>query len=634
MTEKALTSVSPTKPSRAFRLIAILSKIMRVSVEPTQPRAVQILCLYGFSAIAIIVATVFGLVNLKSSSTLVGAGELVFAYFAILNILIFRLHSRLEIASSIVLTGAVALIALIVIHGGIAGSGAFWAFVFPITAYLITNQKLGFLWSMFFISTIALIGVLDAKGYIQAYYSPIAIRQLVVSLVTITVLVMIYELIAARSRELVIQQASDLVAASEKLQNEGRSRHTAQEQMAKLLERYNKRNTILEKLKLAMAKLLEDVQHEKFKAEQVSIRDEALVSSIGESILSTDINGIITMANEQAAKLLEIDQKKLVGMVVFDAFQCIDRDGRQLLSDQRIEFSAFVSSKVLNATYTVLRQNHTKFEAAFTASPLIVQGKPQGTVLAIRDRTKEAEVDKAKTEFVSLASHQLRTPLTSINWYLEMILEDKSGQLSEEQREYFEEVYSSSRRMSELVGALLNVSRIDLGSFKVEVKPTDIVEVAENAIAEIDSIIRQHHQTLEKNLAAGMPKFNLDPQLTYIIFQNLLSNAAKYTPDGGKITLSVGLEGEYILITVSDNGYGIPQKQQPKIFTKLFRADNVMKQIPDGTGLGLYIVKAIVEQAGGTISFNSEENKGTTFIVKLPKSGMTTRVGKAITAQS
>ena len=122
-------------------------------------------------------------------------------------------------------------------------------------------------------------------------------------------------------------------------------------------------------------------------------------------------------------------------------------------------------------------------------------------------------------------------------------------------------------------------------------------------------------------------KYMADPDLTRIAFQNLVSNAVKYTPDEGTVTIDVKREGDMIALTVADTGYGIPQHQQDKIFSKLFRADNVRSKITEGTGLGLYIIKSIVEEVGGTVSFKSTEGKGTTFFIKLPASGMSSRGG-------
>ncbi|MFA4922779.1 MAG: HAMP domain-containing sensor histidine kinase [Ignavibacteriaceae bacterium] len=282
-----------------------------------------------------------------------------------------------------------------------------------------------------------------------------------------------------------------------------------------------------------------------------------------------------------------------------------------------------------------------------------------GFVGAEEDITKEKEVDRAKSEFVSLASHQLRTPLSTVNWYTEMLLTGDAGKLNEEQRKYLEEAYKGNQRMVVLVNALLNVSRMELGTFVVEPEPTDVVLLARSVIDEQKPQTEAKKIKLSEKYAKDLPLINADPKLLRIVFQNLLSNSVKYTPDKGKIGFDIlvakkgdevggkKVKEDSIAIVVSDSGYGIPAAQQEKIFTKLFRADNVREKDTDGTGLGLYIVKAIVDHSGGLIWFESpssaafddkatagkEENKGTTFYVTLSLSGMKKKEGtKALTS--
>ncbi len=253
-------------------------------------------------------------------------------------------------------------------------------------------------------------------------------------------------------------------------------------------------------------------------------------------------------------------------------------------------------------------------------------------LLLVEDTTKEKAVDKAKTEFVSLASHQLRTPLSAVNWYTEMLLAGDAGKLNEKQKEYLDEVHIGSQRMAAIVNALLDVSRLELGIFMVEPESTDIVVLAKSAIDEQKNQIDEKKLKLLPHFATDIPKINADPKLLHMVFQNLLSNAVKYTPEGGSIEFSISLDKEngQVHIQVADTGYGIPKNQQDKIFTKLFRADNVRKIDTEGTGLGLYIVKSIIEHTEGTIRFESEENKGTTFYLTLPIEGMKKKEGTKV----
>ncbi len=249
-------------------------------------------------------------------------------------------------------------------------------------------------------------------------------------------------------------------------------------------------------------------------------------------------------------------------------------------------------------------------------------------------------IDKAKTEFVSLASHQLRTPLSSVNWYTEMLLAGDAGKINDEQKKYLDEIYIGNQRMVALVNALLNVSRLELGTFSVEPVEMDVVETAHSVINELKPQIIERKLEV-KETHKDITKIIADPKLMRIVLQNLLSNAVKYTPEKGIVTIDIKniIKGDQIsgqkvdlngiVITVCDSGYGIPDGDKDKMFGKLFRAENVREMDTEGTGLGLYIVKSIIDHAGGKIWFESELNKGTTFYVFLPLEGMKKKEGSA-----
>jgi signal transduction histidine kinase len=278
-----------------------------------------------------------------------------------------------------------------------------------------------------------------------------------------------------------------------------------------------------------------------------------------------------------------------------------------------------ISTKNIADTIYHARKDKSRFPLAIMVTPVTLEKKVIGTIKVFRDITNEHQIDRAKTEFVSLASHQLRTPLSTVSWYTEMLLEGNIGCLNEKQKKYLTEVYRGNQRMIELVNALLDVSRLELGTFTIEPKPVDIVKLAKSVI---------HEQTPQMDyrkikfsfLPEKIPIIDADPKLIRMIVQNILSNAIKYTPEGGKVEASISLaDKKNIIFKVSDSGYGIPKNQQDKIFTKLFRADNVREKDTDGTGLGLYIVKSVVENSGGKIWFESTREKpGTTFFVTLP----------------
>ncbi len=259
--------------------------------------------------------------------------------------------------------------------------------------------------------------------------------------------------------------------------------------------------------------------------------------------------------------------------------------------------------------------------------------------------SKQKEISRAKTDFVALAAHQLRTPLSIIKWYSDYLLSGDAGKFNAEQDKYIKEIFHSNQRLIDLVNSLLDASRIDMGTFIIEPKPTDIIERAETALTKFYPQITKKKIKFEKQYD-DFGLINLDPRLIQIVFENIISNAVEYTPEEGKIRLIVKKTDKNIFIKISDTGYGIPREEQPKIFTELFRGDLARKIQADGSGLGLYIVKAVVDKSGGKIWFESpsldllleedqeiseftldKQNMGTTFFITIPLKGMKPKTG-------
>lgn len=239
------------------------------------------------------------------------------------------------------------------------------------------------------------------------------------------------------------------------------------------------------------------------------------------------------------------------------------------------------------------------------------------------------ELDKAKTEFISIASHQLRTPLTGIKWFLEMLIKGEIGKLSSDQLNTLKQINSSNERLIDLVNALLNISRIESGRLIIDPVPTDLVKLVRSVIEELKPIYQKRHQDLVFTSGKDIPQnISIDPNLIRHVYMNLLTNAIKYTQDNGKINIEITKDESSIISKVSDNGYGIPENLKHRIFQKFFRAENVIKRETDGTGLGLYLVKAVVESSGGSITFDSQENIGTTFVLRLPLKGSIVKEGE------
>jgi signal transduction histidine kinase len=245
----------------------------------------------------------------------------------------------------------------------------------------------------------------------------------------------------------------------------------------------------------------------------------------------------------------------------------------------------------------------------------------------IDDATKELKesndklkaLDEAKDEFVSMASHQLRTPLTSIKGYLSMVLEGDAGEITETQKTMLGQAFFSSQRMVYLISDLLNVSRLKTGKFIIESKPVYLPNVVESEIQQLVEGANAKNLTLSFTKPKEFSTLNLDEMKLRQVIMNFTDNAIYYTPAGGKITIELKETAKSVEFTVKDTGIGVPKEQQHKLYTKFYRADNARKTRPDGTGLGLFMAKKVIIAQGGSMIFNSKEGVGSTFGFSFPK---------------
>jgi PAS domain S-box-containing protein len=355
--------------------------------------------------------------------------------------------------------------------------------------------------------------------------------------------------------------------------------------------------------------------------EESKVKDDAILESVGDGLIAVDNDRKIMLINKVASDLLAWETKDLVGKVITE-LRLEDEKGNLIPLEKRPTTIALKTGEVTRVVYFFVKNDKTRFPLAITVTPIKLNGKTIGLIEIIRDITKEKEIDRAKTEFVSLAAHQLRTPLTTISWYTEMILNGDRGQVTPEQKKYLEEISKGNQTMIKLVNTLLNVSRLELGTLNIESEPIQLEDLAESVWEELRPEIFSKNLILEKNYDPSLPTIMADPKLVRMIFQNILGNAVKYVGVAGKISLDISRQNQNALIKVWNNGLSIPKEAQPKIFTKLFRDDLAKEREPDGNGLGLYIVKSILENSGGKVWFDSLEDKGTTFYVTIPLAGM------------
>ena len=343
----------------------------------------------------------------------------------------------------------------------------------------------------------------------------------------------------------------------------------------------------------------------------------------------TNKNGDVELINRQAEVMIGWSLAEVVGKKWYEVAPLQDEKGNVIPPERRATQTVLQTGKPMYSSVNYyIRRDGTRFCVGTTAAPVVVEGKTVGVIAVFRDITREREIDRAKTEFVSLASHQLRTPLSAIKWYSEMLLGGDSGPLTAEQTEFMKYIYQSNERMVELVNSLLNISRIELGRIKIDPVLTDLGELVNQVLADLQPKIAAKKLRPVVSVNPQIPKIMVDPKLIRQVYLNLLSNAVKYTAEEGMITVLISSKDDEVISQVTDTGYGIPKEDQKRIFERFFRASNALKIEADGTGLGLYLVKAIVESSHGKIWFESEEGKGTSFWFSLPLTGMSAKEGE------
>ncbi len=246
------------------------------------------------------------------------------------------------------------------------------------------------------------------------------------------------------------------------------------------------------------------------------------------------------------------------------------------------------------------------------------------------------EEKKGKNDFISIASHELRSPLSIIKWYTEILLDGDAGPLTEDQRKYLTLIESSNQRAIDLVRSLLNVSRLDLDTFGISPEVVSLSSCIEEAISSIQETASQHSvEIVTKSVTDST--LSLDRHLTVMMLRQLLLNAVLYSSSGGKVTLVAQEEKKHdnehllsdsVVITVTDQGMGIPLSEQEHIFEKMFRAKNVKDSEIPGSGFALYVIKELLTRIGGAIWFSSREGEGSTFSIAIPRTGMPKKVGR------
>jgi len=264
-------------------------------------------------------------------------------------------------------------------------------------------------------------------------------------------------------------------------------------------------------------------------------------------------------------------------------------------------------------------QNALRFEEIQRFNQTLQQRVKEATHRLSETNRKLKAMDETKDDFIGMASHQLRTPLTSVKGYLSLVLDGDAGKITSQQRKLLSQAFISSQRMVFLIADLLNVSRLKTGKFIIETTPVNLADIVTDEISQLQETAVARELTLEFHKPAHFPSVELDETKTRQVIMNFLDNAVYYTPSGGHIVATLTETPKSVELRVIDNGIGVPKAEQHHLFSKFFRAKNAQKARPDGTGLGLFMAKKVVIAQGGAIIFDSKEGEGSTFGFIFPK---------------
>lgn len=527
---------------------------------------------YIYTTVTCLSLAVFGVLHIAlEGNQLLGILELLDAFAVLLILVGMRVAKNIRFQSHLLLLCILTIMFVLLITGGTANTGIFWFFMFPVSAFFLTGGKGGMAWTLALFALVAAVTALQHFGILHTPYPFIALRQLFVSLLVITIGVYAYQ----RSRD-------DMALA------------TRQSQQASV--------------------------EEKLKA-------ETIIENIDEGVIALNAAGEVILANRVAENMLGWRPGELTGKKFTATVPMVDDAGNEIPLKQRPMYQALTHGVPNHITAMYVRKDGGKLPSFITSRAIVVDNKVHGAIETFRDITQEQAIDRAKSEFVTLASHQLRTPISAIAWVSELLLHGDAGTLKPEQADYIQQIYHSNKRMAALVDAMLTTSSLELGSLQVRPQPVDLPDLSRQVLEQqLDTLPADKIIHVKENYAPDLGTVLHDQYMIKTILHNLIANALKYTPSKGTVTVTIkrssqrleGVPQKAILIQVADTGMGIPEGQQSKIFTKLFRADNIKHKDTDGTGLGLYIVKTIANYVGGSIRFESEENKGSTFSVWLP----------------
>jgi two-component system phosphate regulon sensor histidine kinase PhoR len=356
--------------------------------------------------------------------------------------------------------------------------------------------------------------------------------------------------------------------------------------------------------------------------EEAKDNTDAILKSIGDGVFVVDNQGIVVLMNQVAEQMSDISSHQAIGRHYYDVFKFGYEENPQKTFPHLVEkILSQQEYREDNTNHPIIHNLHGDTPILLTASAIKDHvGKVVGCVVVMIDMSKIRELERSKDNFLSLAAHQLGTPLGAVRWYTQMLLSGDMGKISAKVKETMKEIEENNQRMVNLVNKLLDVSRIDQKSVKEIPEPVQLEKVVAEVINNLKTHAFQKKVTVHFTPPTSpLSTIIIDPDLLREVITNLVANAIRYNKPEGSVTIVLAEKIETLHMIIKDTGIGIPQEDQDKIYSKFFRAGNAKTKVTDGTGLGLFVAKSYLEGWGGGIEFTSKENEGTTFTVTLPK---------------
>lgn len=545
--------------------------------------ASQFYLLSVISPIAALALIVFSPLQFLSDATARrGWAFLIAAGLIVLNLIVFRVSRNILLARLILTLTTFVLMLSLFLSGQIEPTNLFWLYLVPIIAYFFGGIERGSLLIVLFLMFwLVLIG-LQASGIAALPYPPYLMAQFLFNLLGVALLSLLFESARATFEAAARGKERQLIARAEKLEALTRTLRRAQDELG-----------------LTVSK------------------DEAILESIGDGVLAVDAEGKVMLFNSVAESITGLKRGSILGKPFEETVHLTDQSGRQ--SRAEVVTEALRGRRGRLGAKTMLRKaDGTLIPIADSAAPIRGPGGTvEGAVIVFRDVTQERRIDELKDEFVSLASHELRTPMTAIKSLLSLIFEGDFGRVPPRLTQPLKDVMGSTERLIRLVNNMLNISRIEAEKLKLSLKATSLPRLVSDVTAILESSAVEKGVRL---LIQPLPERPVvaDPEKVAEILQNLVGNAIKFT-ERGEVTITGQIRGQRYVLSVSDTGIGISPSEQRRLFGRFEQLTPGLRRRAAGTGLGLYLSRALATRMGGDVWLEaSTPNQGSRFALSLP----------------